>query len=76
MIAERELLQLAEEADAGATVPPRRGLFGLAAEAVRRFIARSRERRALAELDTRLLRDIGVDVAAARAEAAKPLWRA
>jgi uncharacterized protein YjiS (DUF1127 family) len=35
---------------------------------------RRRQRRALAELDDRLLRDIGVTFEQARREAAKPLW--
>lgn len=36
--------------------------------------ARAEERHALAEMDERILRDIGVDRAAARHEAAKPFW--
>jgi uncharacterized protein YjiS (DUF1127 family) len=39
------------------------------------WIARSRQRHALAELDDRLFRDIGVSREAARHEAAKPFWR-
>jgi uncharacterized protein YjiS (DUF1127 family) len=35
-----------------------------------------RERRALAQLDTHLLRDIGIDDAARQAELASPLWDA
>lgn len=37
--------------------------------------ARRRQRQALARLDARLLRDIGLDAGQARAEAAKPFWR-
>ena len=37
---------------------------------------RHRQRRALARLDERLLRDIGVKPEQARAESAKPFWRA
>jgi uncharacterized protein YjiS (DUF1127 family) len=37
---------------------------------------RAASRRALARLDERLLRDIGLDPAAAADEAAKPFWRA
>jgi uncharacterized protein YjiS (DUF1127 family) len=40
------------------------------------WLERSRQRRALAELDERLLRDIGVTSAQARREAAKPFWSA
>ena len=45
------------------------------AAAWRRAIARARQRRALAALDDRLLRDIGGTRAAARFEARKPFWR-
>lgn len=38
--------------------------------------ALSRERRALATLDARLLRDIGIDAAEAAREAARPFWDA
>lgn len=43
---------------------------------VRLWIRRDRSRRALAELEPRMLCDIGVDPGAAAAEAAKPFWRA
>ncbi|MDH3230844.1 MAG: DUF1127 domain-containing protein [Alphaproteobacteria bacterium] len=36
---------------------------------------RSRQRRQLARLDDRLLRDIGVDRASAMEEVSKPFWR-
>lgn len=39
------------------------------------WIERDRQRRALGQLDDRLLADIGVDHATARAEADKPAWR-
>jgi len=39
------------------------------------WLQRSRQRRALAELDDRQLRDIGVTRAQALAEAARPFWR-
>ena len=39
------------------------------------WLQRRRQRRALARLDDRLLRDIGVDAADAVAEVAKPFWR-
>ncbi|MCP4326980.1 MAG: DUF1127 domain-containing protein [Alphaproteobacteria bacterium] len=40
------------------------------------WMERARERRALAQLDGRLLSDIGVGHAEAAHEAAKPFWRA
>ena len=40
------------------------------------WAARTRQRQALARLDPRLLRDIGVDPVSARREASKPCWRA
>lgn len=42
---------------------------------IERACQRSRQRRALARLDARLLRDIGVSVEQAEREAAKPFWR-
>jgi uncharacterized protein YjiS (DUF1127 family) len=39
------------------------------------WIERSRQRRALAELDDRLLRDIGLTRDEARRECANPFWR-
>jgi uncharacterized protein YjiS (DUF1127 family) len=44
--------------------------------AIRLWFERSRQRRALAGLDDRLLRDIGATVALGRREAAKPFWSA
>lgn len=38
------------------------------------WLARSRQRRQLGQLDDRLLRDIGVDRASAIEEASKPFW--
>ena len=43
---------------------------------IRMWFERSRQRRALAELDDRLLRDIGITRAQAGREAAKPFWSA
>ena len=37
---------------------------------------RARQRRHLAEMSAHMLRDIGVSVSAARAEAGKPFWQA
>ena len=42
----------------------------------RRLIARQRERRALAEMDDRALRDIGINRLDAMREANKPFWTA
>jgi uncharacterized protein YjiS (DUF1127 family) len=44
--------------------------------AFRKWFERGRQRRALAELDDRLLRDIGVTFEQARREAARPFWSA
>lgn len=44
--------------------------------ALARMQQRRRERRQLAELDERLLRDIGIERADALREARKPFWRA
>ena len=43
---------------------------------VRLWLRRARTRRALAELDERLLRDVGLDPMTAREEARLPFWRA
>ncbi len=43
-------------------------------QGVARWYGRARERRALAHLDERMLRDIGISAADARREAAKPFW--
>ena len=51
---------------------PRAGLIGILLD----WTSRARQRRALAELDDRLLRDIGLPPNAARAEATKWIWRA
>lgn len=40
------------------------------------WLLRHRTRRDLRALDDHMLRDIGMDWAAARSEAAKPFWRA
>jgi uncharacterized protein YjiS (DUF1127 family) len=46
------------------------------AATIRLWFERSRQRRALAELNARLLRDIGVTSEQARREAATPSWSA
>lgn len=53
-----------------------RGKLHLWGSGVRMWFQRSRQRRALAELDDRLLRDIGLTCTQARREAAKPFWSA
>lgn len=45
------------------------------ARGLRNAAARARQRRALAELDARLLADIGLTPDDVRREAAKPFWR-
>jgi uncharacterized protein YjiS (DUF1127 family) len=44
--------------------------------AVRTWFERSRQRRALAELDDRLLDDIGITRSQAQSEVARPFWHA
>ena len=39
------------------------------------WLQRSQERRMLADVDDRMLRDVGIDRADLQAEAAKPFWR-
>lgn len=46
-----------------------------AVAAIAGWSARAQQRRRLAELDDRLLRDIGLDRPAALREAEKPFWR-
>ena len=60
------------------TVWPRstRGRLHVWGSAIRMWLERSRQRRALAGLDDRLLSDIGVTLEQARREAAKPFWSA
>jgi uncharacterized protein YjiS (DUF1127 family) len=50
-----------------------RGLY-VCAVVIRTWFQRSRQRRSLAELDDRMLRDIGVTRSQAEREAAKPFW--
>ena len=52
----------------------RSGLDTLSAE-IHAAIDRHRQRQALARLDQRLLRDIGISAEQAREEARKPPWR-
>jgi uncharacterized protein YjiS (DUF1127 family) len=46
-----------------------------APETLNLWYERSRQRRQLARMDDRLLRDIGVDRASAMEEASKPFWQ-
>ena len=50
-------------------------LGGAAVRAVWFWMERSRQRRALAELDDRLLRDIGLTRDEARRESSSPFWK-
>lgn len=68
--------------DGRSTVRTWSAMLGRATRAPRRagvalwhWYARAHERRALMELDERLLRDIGVTRADAEHEASKPFWR-
>jgi uncharacterized protein YjiS (DUF1127 family) len=59
-----------------AGVAPRiAGVLPRVLAAVRAMQVRDESRRALADLDDRLLRDIGLDRAEAAQEANKPFWR-
>jgi uncharacterized protein YjiS (DUF1127 family) len=58
--------------------PPRRGSIEIPRQAValvRLWLRRGRERRELARLDYRMLRDIGVTPSDAMAETEKPFWQ-
>ena len=62
-----------------ARVRPSAGLAGGLARvtaAIAVWRERARQRRHLAEMSPEMLRDIGVSVSAARAEAGKPFWTA
>lgn len=50
--------------------------FGHAMAVLRTWDQRARTRRRLADMDERLLRDMGIARTDARREAAKPFWRA
>lgn len=52
----------------------RRALFAHLGRTLALWIGRARQRRDLAALDARMLRDIGVSEGAAIREAAKPFW--
>jgi uncharacterized protein YjiS (DUF1127 family) len=57
---------------------PRRGLaalFTALLESLNAFEERSRQRRALAALDDRLLADIGLDRWTVEADLARPFWK-
>lgn len=51
------------------------GLLASLAETSDIWIERLQQRRELAELDSRMLEDIGLDKAAVERELAKPFWR-
>ena len=53
-----------------------RGGLARIAAAIALWRQRARQRRHLAEMSPEMLRDIGVSVSAARAEAGKPFWMA
>lgn len=55
--------------------PRRTGLFGRITRFLQNSAARRRDRLKLGQLDQRLLRDIGLDAAAATEECTKPFWR-
>lgn len=53
----------------------RRPLLGTGLAVLAGWAERRRQRRSLAELDARLLNDLGLSPDQARVEAAKPFWR-
>jgi uncharacterized protein YjiS (DUF1127 family) len=71
MMMSEDAMSAPVKASVVATVSPLKRLL----RAISRIICRSQQRRALAELDARLLRDIGRSREEARREAAKPGWR-
>ncbi|HEV2185969.1 MAG TPA: DUF1127 domain-containing protein [Stellaceae bacterium] len=68
-----------ERAMRGGWPSPRRGgpaeLFHAALALIRQWRERARQRRQLARLDVRMLRDIGLTAAEAERECEKPFWR-
>lgn len=58
----------------GLSVDPAR-FFLASLQSLQLWYERSRQRRRLAQLDGRLLQDIGIDRVAAIKEASKPFWR-
>ena len=56
--------------------PPRASLVARSVSLLLVWIERSRQRRALDELDDHLLRDIGLTRYEARREATRPFWQA
>ena len=56
-------------------LPRRTGVFARITQFLHHSAARRRDRLKLGQLDQRLLRDIGLDAAAATEECAKPFWR-
>jgi uncharacterized protein YjiS (DUF1127 family) len=53
----------------------RRGLFALLLHTLMDWQEHARQRRSLADMDDRLLRDIGLTRSMLDAEASKPFWR-
>ncbi len=57
------------------SLPPLAGLAVRFAVVVTKWDTRRKTRRALRDLDSHLLKDIGLDRLTAQAEAAKPFWQ-
>lgn len=67
---------LSPTSSAPATAPKRRvGIFSRALESLVMWQERAEQRQALRELDSRMLKDIGVSAIDAAKEAYKPFWR-
>ena len=50
-------------------------IFARLGHLILQWQSRAEQRFALAQLDNRMLRDIGIDHTSAKSEAAKPFWR-
>jgi|GEM_PF-1159591 len=68
------LLNAPQSASHGVTLPRRAGIFANAVRAILTYATRRATRRALARLDSHLLRDVGLDPQHVRQEIAKPFW--
>ncbi|GGH56167.1 DUF1127 domain-containing protein [Frigidibacter albus] len=68
------LLNASQSASNGVTLPRRAGILRQATRAISTYTTRRATRRALARLDSHLLRDVGLEPQHARQEVAKPFW--
>ena len=68
------LLNASQSAAHGVTLPRRAGVLRQVTGAISTYTTRRATRRALARLDTHLLRDVGLEPQHVRQEVAKPFW--